>query len=102
MPAFAVRHGRVGEPFKQVPGHFNVKKKIVGRFLNPISSSAISYHKVKGIHLLPHLRRNDLSYRAGILASGTQTGNDRVGVFFVEGEELNDPLARRRTIPLGE
>ena len=51
------------------------------------------HHQVELVELLPHLRRDDLAHRAGVLAGGPQAGEDRVGVLRIEGEELDDVAA---------
>ena len=58
--------------------------------------------QVELVELLPHLRRDDLAHRAGVLARRPQAGADRVDVLLIEGEELDDVLLRRRAVPFRE
>ena len=55
----------------------------------------VVHHQVELVELLPHLRRDDLAHRAGVLARRAQARDDRVRVLRVERQELDDVLLRR-------
>ena len=54
----------------------------------PAPRRAVAHREVEAVDLLPHLGRDHLAHRAGVLARLLQAGEDRVGVLRVGGQEL--------------
>ncbi len=70
MPAFAMRHGGIRDPQEQMARGLHVGQegmKVLARYA---VRHGLCDHQIKAVHLLPHVRGDDLPDRPRILPRG--------------------------------
>src|SRR5580658_2189513 len=69
LPAFAVRHGRIGHALKQMRSLAHRPKKYIRMQQPGLALGGASYLKIQTVELLPHLRAALLAHLAQIFSS---------------------------------
>src|SRR5438105_4816329 len=83
IPAFAVRHGRVGDALKTMRPCDDPLEKFVRTRLEQSRSLLALHEKIKSIDLLPHFARNLFAGGACVLACEGEAGMNRVRIFLL-------------------
>ena len=94
VPAFAVRHGRVGDALEKVRTGHDPLEKLMRAGEAAFSARVDSAQKVEPIDLLPHLAGNLFPSGARVLARQGETGKNRVRIFLLQRQKLDRRVFR--------
>ena len=103
VPGFVAAHGVVQAAGKQraVQAHFGQEIVRGGQGLRALAHRVVD-QQVEAVDVLPHLHRNDLAHRAGVLAGRAQAGYQGVCVVAVAQQESQRAVAVRLAVLLLE
>ena len=89
IPAFAVRHGGVGDALEKVRASHDALEKLMRTGGQQFPRVVALHEKIEPVDLFPHLAGNLLARRPGIFARQGETGKNRVRIFLLQRQKLD-------------
>ena len=102
LPAFVVRHSRIGDTLKQLRPFQDRFEELVRAVLKHALCVAGHEQQIESVNLLPHFNRDLLTHRPSIFPRESQARVNRVRIFPLERNEIDDRIACNRGIMLFE
>ena len=102
VPAFAVGHRRVSRSLEKMRARNDALEKFVGARADQFLGRVALHKQIEAVDLLPHLARDLFARRSRIFSRARQTRHDRIRIFLLQADEIDDGPTVRLRIERGE